>query len=405
MEKVKKNKDSLVRAFSRYMLVAIIIAFLGSLILGNLFNFAQDWFVEMNEEKANGVGSDSIDKNSAVKNHLYNEDDELVMVYYKVVSWESSSKEVMYNFISSAQFVVIPAWVILCLFIASKCFYNKKLNSPLRELLKASEKISQNNLDFKINYNSLDEVGNLSSSFEIMRRTLEENNKEMWRQMEERKRLNAAFSHDLRTPLTVLKGQSELLEKYLASAKLTPEKALQSVFTMKSHIIRMEKYVDTMNRLQRLEDIPIERNNIDSMELKAKLDESLDALVQSSGRYLDIKMNNMLLANETLSVDLAIIQQVFDNILSNAIRYTTNKIIVSINKLKENLYISVLDDGNGFDESMILIGSKPFTSTGGEGHLGIGLYICKVLCEKHGGSLHFQNTEHGALVEVNFSMN
>lgn len=54
-------------------------------------------------------------------------------------------------------------------------------------------------------------MGALCASFEEMRRALWENNRVMWRQMEERKRLNAAFAHDLRTPLTVLRGYAGML--------------------------------------------------------------------------------------------------------------------------------------------------------------------------------------------------
>lgn len=72
--------------------------------------------------------------------------------------------------------------------------------------------ISNNNLNFSIKYDSKDELGELCSSFETMRFTLANNFSEMWRQMEERKQLNAAFAHDLRTPLTVLKGYNEILQ-------------------------------------------------------------------------------------------------------------------------------------------------------------------------------------------------
>lgn len=67
----------------------------------------------------------------------------------------------------------------------------------------------QNNRVFQKKVDKEDELGKLCASFEKMRQALQESNDEMWRQMEERNRLNAAFSHDLRTPLTVLKGQSE----------------------------------------------------------------------------------------------------------------------------------------------------------------------------------------------------
>ena len=93
-----------------------------------------------------------------------------------------------------------------CIIAAALLFYRNKLKKPLAELMAASEKISNNDLDFSIEYDSKDELGQLCTSFEIMRTALANNFTEMWRQVEERKQLNAAFAHDLRTPLTVLKG-------------------------------------------------------------------------------------------------------------------------------------------------------------------------------------------------------
>ena len=90
----------------------------------------------------------------------------------------------------------------LCILAATLLFYRNKLRQPLAELQAASEKIANNNLNFVLSYSSKDELGQLCVSFETMRAALAENFSEMWRQVEERKGLNAAFAHDLRTPLT-----------------------------------------------------------------------------------------------------------------------------------------------------------------------------------------------------------
>ena len=131
---------------------------------------------------------------------------------------------------------------------------------PLAILDHAAGQIADNNLDFKVVYNREDEMGKLCASFEKMRVALQESNEEMWRQMEERKRLNTAFSHDLRTPLTVLKGQSELLQQY--APKMSAEKVIGTSEMMHRHIVRLEAYVQTMSDLQRLEDIEIIRKQM-----------------------------------------------------------------------------------------------------------------------------------------------
>lgn len=147
-----------------------------------------------------------------------------------------------------APIIATPIYSALCIITATLLFYRNKLKKPLTELKAASEMISNNNLDFSIKYDSKDELGELCSSFETMRFTLANNFSEMWRQMEERKQLNAAFAHDLRTPLTVLKGYNEILQSN--HDPITKSTAA----TMRKHIFRLERYVDSMSHLRRLED-------------------------------------------------------------------------------------------------------------------------------------------------------
>ena len=136
-----------------------------------------------------------------------------------------------------APIIATPIYSALCIITATLLFYRNKLKKPLTELKAASEMISNNNLDFSIKYDSKDELGELCSSFETMRFTLANNFSEMWRQMEERKQLNAAFAHDLRTPLTVLKGYNEILQSN--HDPITKSTAA----TMGKHIFRLERYV------------------------------------------------------------------------------------------------------------------------------------------------------------------
>ena len=129
--------------------------------------------------------------------------------------------------------VATPVYSAFCIIAAALLFYRNRLQKPLAELRAASEKIANNDLDFSIDYDSNDELGQLCASFEIMRSTLADNFSKMWRQVEERKALNAAFAHDLRTPLTVLKGYHEMLQ---ASENAQTR---ETAATMGKHISRM----------------------------------------------------------------------------------------------------------------------------------------------------------------------
>lgn len=108
-----------------------------------------------------------------------------------------------YHILGILQFALPIIFVTAGLLSADLVFYRIKLKKPLTELQAGAERIMQNNLDFSIQSVSKDELGQLCNAFEEMRLELLKNNRELWQQMEERKRLNAAFSHDLRNPVQV----------------------------------------------------------------------------------------------------------------------------------------------------------------------------------------------------------
>ena len=132
-------------------------------------------------------------------------------------------------------------------------FWRRKLDGPIRTLTDASSRIARSDLDFHIEATSANELGRLCSSFEYMRAALDRSARETWAQMEERRRLNSAFAHDLRTPLTVLKGRAAMLASELPSGALSGSEAAEEVKVMQRHIARLERYVDAMANVQRLE--------------------------------------------------------------------------------------------------------------------------------------------------------
>ena len=110
--------------------------------------------------------------------------------------------------------ILPPITYLTCFILAGLVFYRSKIKKPLMLLTASAGKIAASDLDFSIEYDRSDEMGLLCKAFEKMRSALESNNREMWRQMNGRKKLNAAFSHDLRTPLTVMEGHLGILQKY-----------------------------------------------------------------------------------------------------------------------------------------------------------------------------------------------
>lgn len=204
--------------------------------------------------------------------------------------------------------LILPiVFIILALILADILFYRIKLKKPLSELKEGAENIMQNNLDFSIEAHSDDELGHLSTAFESMRKELLHNNQELWRQSEERKRLNAAFSHDLRNPVTVLKGSIKILQKGIQKESLIPNGMVESLNLMEEYTGRIETYVEAMSRAVRLEDIPCIPQNIRWDTLIREISQSIRLLAiettidieetqkKYSGRYGSTKQFSLIL--------------------------------------------------------------------------------------------------------------
>ena len=289
--------------------------------------------------------------------------------------------------------VATPIYSAFCIIAAALLFYRNRLKKPLAELRTASEKIANNDLDFSIGYDNNDELGQLCASFEIMRTTLADNFSKMWRQVEERKALNAAFAHDLRTPLTVLKGYNEMLQT--SDNSQTRETAA----TMGKHISRMENYVSSMSNIRRMEDTQPEYKLIDLQPLVSSLYDSAKIICTKNGKELILQNDISVLQ---LSLDSAFISQVCNNLISNAVRYARTLVTISFTLHDNGLLLSVSDDGNGFDKDSLLEAANPYftVESNHSEHFGLGLYICKLLCEHHNGYLQIRNTVNGANVSA-----
>ena len=283
-------------------------------------------------------------------------------------------------------------------------FYHWKIKKPLAILNQAAQKIGQSDLDFHVESPSADELGKLCQSFETMRASLEENNRALWDAVEERKRLNAAFSHDLRTPLTVLQGYSDFLLDTLPSGDLSPEKTVDTVLTMKRSLVRLQRYVESMNSLQRLEDLHPHRTEAGFSNLCGQLAET-GAILRGEGRFQFFAQGE-----GPLFLDSELLFQVFENLLSNAGRYAQQMVWARAELSEGSLSLTVSDDGPGFPPEALKRAAEPYyrgekNAPERENHFGLGLYLCRVLCEKHGGRLEIANRpQGGAQVTARFNV-
>jgi K+-sensing histidine kinase KdpD len=238
-----------------------------------------------------------------------------------------------------------------------------------------------------------------------MRRELFKSNKELWKQMEERKRLNAAFSHDLRNPITVLKGSAKMLRNGLFNGELSQENAKEALSLIEEYVVRIETYVEAMSSVQRLEELQSSPKNLNWETLAKELAKSIHLITMNSGIEVKTQFENH---EQWVLVDKAILFNVAENLIANALRYAKRQVDICLKIEKAEILLSIKDDGCGFTSTILKKGAQPFLR-GGENnehnlHFGMGLYVCRLLCEKHGGSLKIENISEGALVTANFNI-
>lgn len=283
-------------------------------------------------------------------------------------------------------------------------FYKKKLSKPIKLLTNAYHKIEANDLDFTLSYPLNDEMGKLCHAFEKMKDCLSKNNETMFRQFAEQRRLNAAFSHDLRTPLTLLKGHATMLLSFIPKGLVSQQEILDEISVMSKNISRLEKYVNAMTNLYRLEDIDIPRQQITFHSLIDNFNNTAEALCYDKHFSITTSGNNI-----TLFINLDTVMQIYENLLSNSIRYAKSDIAISVVIENDNLVISVSDDGCGFKNIDIEKATLPFYKSSKDiatEHLGLGLNISKILSERHGGNIQIANNKAGgACVTVKINCN
>ena len=313
------------------------------------------------------------------------------------ITWQPlSTWDTVVYYGSYAAMVGLPVFYIAVgIGAAAAVYYRKKLRNPITQLQNGVERIQEDNLDFHIEYDGDDELGRLCCSMEKMRRELRQKHKALWESLEQRKLLNASVSHDLRTPITVLKGYLDYLEKNIPQDKLTEDMLLDTVLSMQGAVSRLELYVESVRDIEKIENIEIEKR---SENVKLLLNELRSNVQQLAGNKEIIISNDITV--DKIQIDKGVFFRILENLLQNALRYAEEQVSINLSHKKDFLILTVKDDGKGFSAADLEKATTVFYSNDKEKqHFGIGLSVCKILCEKHGGLLYVGNQkEKGAYV-------
>lgn len=301
-------------------------------------------------------------------------------------------------------FVII---LILILTALGLCTWTYRgVMTPLTQLKEATKNIKEGNLDFTIEKTGVDEIGDLCDDFEEMRKRLKESAEEKVAFDKENKELISNISHDLKTPITAIKGYVEGIQDGVASS---PEKLNKYIRTIYNKANDMDRLIDELTFYSKIDTnkIPYNFSKINVAEYFGDCVEEVGLDMETRG--IELGYFNYVDEDVVVIADAEQMKRVINNIIGNSLKYLDKKKgILNIRIKDDGDFIQVIIEDNGkgiaakdlpyiFDRFYRTDSSRN-SSKGGSG---IGLSIVKKIIEDHGGRI-WATSKEGIGTEIHF---
>ncbi|MEC0125808.1 sensor histidine kinase [Paenibacillus pabuli] len=294
--------------------------------------------------------------------------------------------------------LLIISIVLGLLLIFMKRKIRKRMLSPIHQLKQHAESILKGQYNDQIQYNRMDEMGELYAMFDLMRMEIMHLSEQRIRQEKAQKELITNISHELKTPITTVKAYIEAILEGLCSDE---ETLMEYMEIMRTHTDKTAHLVEDLlvHALQELGQISVELHEIYSRS-------AFETMLNPIGH--SVRMNGLIygkpeyIPNVLIRMDPIRIEQVLSNLVSNALKHTVPGDSIRINAELNSgkLRVSISDSGQGIRapdmpfvfERYFRGHSSPSARNIHEG-TGLGLSICKSIIEAHGGDISFSSKE------------
>jgi two-component system sensor histidine kinase BaeS len=261
----------------------------------------------------------------------------------------------------------------------------RTLTAPVRELTSATQAMAAGDLNQRVNVHTQDEIGNLASAFNHM-------SADLARASQLRKQMTADLAHDLRTPLSILRGYLEGLKE--AQIEGTP--VLYAL--MHDEVLHLQRLVEDLRVLSLADagELSLNKRVVDPAALLERTGLLYFVAAEQQGVQLRVETSETL---PSIEVDTDRITQVLNNLVSNALRHTRDgEIVLSAWTSGSNVSLSIRDSGSGiaaedlpFVFDRFYRGDKARQRTDSNSS-GLGLAIAKAIVEAHGGTIQVAST-------------
>ena len=292
---------------------------------------------------------------------------------------------------------------VLLIFVVLTFFYANKLRQQLRPILRATEKIAEQDLDFQTSQSTIKEFNQVLSGLDHMRAALRESLMKNWKAEQDKQNQISALTHDLKTPLTVARGNADLLA-------MTPLDGEQTDLLehFQKGIAQVDAYVQELSELNKtsltktltLEDISV-REFVEDI-----YDQTL-SLAQT--KQINVAFDKKDIKKEIIGHwDRSLLNRAFMNIVSNAVEHTPSgsQLLLTARVEEDEFTFICLDSGPEFSLESLEKATQLFyqedKSRQSRNHSGLGLTIANDIVRLHHGSLSLSNDDNtgGAKVTI-----
>lgn len=320
------------------------------------------------------------------------------------IQWSSTSYEYIAHLPDFKNLVVdVMISVILILFCTAAILViwtYSGIISRLRQLNKAAENIRDGNLDFSIDTKGHDEISELSESFEAMRKRLQMNAQEKLDAEQEHRMLISNIAHDLKTPITAIKGYSEGILDGVAD---TPEKQERYLKTIYNKANEMNTLINELTLYSNIDTNKIPYN-FHKLNVKDYFTDCMEELeMDLENQHMQLTFFNYVDEDTLMIADPEQLGRVIHNIIGNAIKYMRAEepsfISMRIKDVGDFIQVEIEDNGKGISNKDLPYIFDRFyradaSRNSAAGGSGIGLSIVKKIIEDHGGKIWATSKEN-----------
>lgn len=279
--------------------------------------------------------------------------------------------------------------LVVCVFLTTH--FAKILSKELFPIFKATKEIENQNLDFEVEHSKIKEFENVLHSFEKMRSSLKISLEKQWKTEQIQREQIASLAHDLKTPLTVMQGNIDLLDE----TNLNEEQKLYLSYAMTSSE-QMKQYIKTLIDISRASaGYQLQLEDINFLDFWKHILLQTEIVCKDKGLVIQQTQRNF---PQSIIGDRMLLERAFMNLVSNSLEYSPENSTLYIDVESKNNYLNICinDCGCGFSKEALEHAKERFymadQSRSSKLHYGMGLYIVDSIIKQHKGKLLLDNS-------------